>query len=250
MSRFITAIFFVQLFFFFQAEDGIRDLTVTGVQTCALPIYVDLATMGGFFQIPATTSLDITPLIEITSVTPSLIVATRETATTPKMVTVHISNRSKASISTSIDTTVAVDNPQPKRAKGKATPVTIGPEETRELNIKLDRFETTSERRTVSLTSSSTAPPTPDPSPAATGARFLFRTSDKSSNEVAVPIVYADAHVAPSFHVGYIRGFDFSLPNALSALGVDSKEFSVDEVKTAHLSKFTSVIVDNRVYES
>src|SRR2546430_17604322 len=27
-------------FFFFQAEDGIRDLTVTGVQTCALPIYV------------------------------------------------------------------------------------------------------------------------------------------------------------------------------------------------------------------
>src|SRR2546430_13114262 len=26
-------------FYFFQAEDGIRDLTVTGVQTCALPIY-------------------------------------------------------------------------------------------------------------------------------------------------------------------------------------------------------------------
>src|SRR2546427_12939250 len=29
----------VLFFFFFQAEDGIRDLTVTGVQTCALPIY-------------------------------------------------------------------------------------------------------------------------------------------------------------------------------------------------------------------
>src|SRR2546430_11979803 len=28
-------------FFFFQAEDGIRDLTVTGVQTCALPILVE-----------------------------------------------------------------------------------------------------------------------------------------------------------------------------------------------------------------
>src|SRR2546430_13406486 len=27
--------------FFFQAEDGIRDLTVTGVQTCALPIFPD-----------------------------------------------------------------------------------------------------------------------------------------------------------------------------------------------------------------
>src|SRR2546430_12873789 len=27
------------MFLFFQAEDGIRDLTVTGVQTCALPIW-------------------------------------------------------------------------------------------------------------------------------------------------------------------------------------------------------------------
>src|SRR5258708_38138654 len=30
--------FQVSLFFFFQAEDGIRDDLVTGVQTCALPI--------------------------------------------------------------------------------------------------------------------------------------------------------------------------------------------------------------------
>ena len=29
------------LFFFFQAEDGIRDWSVTGVQTCALPIYLN-----------------------------------------------------------------------------------------------------------------------------------------------------------------------------------------------------------------
>src|SRR5205809_7600481 len=28
----------VFIFFFFQAEDGIRDVAVTGVQTCALPI--------------------------------------------------------------------------------------------------------------------------------------------------------------------------------------------------------------------
>src|SRR5438128_7834850 len=29
------------LLLFFQAEDGIRDATVTGVQTCALPIYAE-----------------------------------------------------------------------------------------------------------------------------------------------------------------------------------------------------------------
>src|SRR5687767_15402546 len=31
---------FFFFFFFFQAEDGIRDKLVTGVQTCALPIYI------------------------------------------------------------------------------------------------------------------------------------------------------------------------------------------------------------------
>src|ERR1017187_10866989 len=34
------------VFFFFQAEDGIRDTSVTGVQTCALPIYG--SSTGGF----------------------------------------------------------------------------------------------------------------------------------------------------------------------------------------------------------
>src|SRR2546427_5505529 len=33
-------------YFFFQAEDGIRDLTVTGVQTCALPICSALRACG------------------------------------------------------------------------------------------------------------------------------------------------------------------------------------------------------------
>src|SRR5882762_2842965 len=32
-------------FFFFQAEDGIRDSSVTGVQTCALPIYTSKRAM-------------------------------------------------------------------------------------------------------------------------------------------------------------------------------------------------------------
>src|SRR5205809_7398872 len=38
MSIVDSCIFFY-FFFFFQAEDGIRDVAVTGVQTCALPIF-------------------------------------------------------------------------------------------------------------------------------------------------------------------------------------------------------------------
>src|SRR2546423_15710169 len=56
------------LFFFFQAEDGIRDKLVTGVQTCALPIYAVLPSLskditafafeyGSFPNTPSTPSI-------------------------------------------------------------------------------------------------------------------------------------------------------------------------------------------------
>src|SRR5205085_7621264 len=56
-----TSVFlFFCFFFFFQAEDGIRDLTVTGVQTCALPILsleghaweLDLAGQEALVELP------------------------------------------------------------------------------------------------------------------------------------------------------------------------------------------------------
>src|SRR5207245_8033827 len=40
-------------FFFFQAEDGIRDATVTGVQTCALPISIPRPGEFGYNTWPA-----------------------------------------------------------------------------------------------------------------------------------------------------------------------------------------------------
>src|SRR5207253_8163400 len=39
------------IFFFFQAEDGIRDGHVTGVQTCALPIYPLIGRQAGSFTV-------------------------------------------------------------------------------------------------------------------------------------------------------------------------------------------------------
>src|SRR5262249_2720397 len=45
----------VLCFFFFQAEDGIRDWSVTGVQTCALPIYIFLPSVEEMY-LPGATS--------------------------------------------------------------------------------------------------------------------------------------------------------------------------------------------------
>src|SRR5688500_19186673 len=45
---FLAIFYFILVFiFFFQAEDGIRDYKVTGVQTCALPILTGSSMFGG-----------------------------------------------------------------------------------------------------------------------------------------------------------------------------------------------------------
>src|SRR5690606_40252750 len=46
----VVILLFLLIFFFFQAEDGIRDFHVTGVQTCALPIYIVSAFAGKYFK--------------------------------------------------------------------------------------------------------------------------------------------------------------------------------------------------------
>src|SRR2546427_7328369 len=51
----------LDLFFFFQAEDGIRDLTVTGVQTCALPILARQAPWWEEWPVPGQARCCLTP---------------------------------------------------------------------------------------------------------------------------------------------------------------------------------------------
>src|SRR5437016_9743241 len=41
------------VFFFFQAEDGIRDWSVTGVQTCALPIFYNRGVVNAMLSVEA-----------------------------------------------------------------------------------------------------------------------------------------------------------------------------------------------------
>src|SRR2546429_2758437 len=48
LSFFHAIVILSLFFFFFQAEDGIRDVAVTGVQTCALPI----CSSNGDFDVP------------------------------------------------------------------------------------------------------------------------------------------------------------------------------------------------------
>src|SRR5688500_20131186 len=64
------------MFFFFQAEDGIRDYKVTGVQTCALPISAPaVGTLNGTYTYSASTgaiSLNVGAGDQFTGITGSI----------------------------------------------------------------------------------------------------------------------------------------------------------------------------------
>src|SRR5699024_11775815 len=66
---FIGLFFVIFFFFFFQAEDGIRDRNVTGVQTCALPIFIA-------FLLPGNKTLPVVDLISLPFMVESIVAIT------------------------------------------------------------------------------------------------------------------------------------------------------------------------------
>ena len=70
MTDYNKIYFYFCLFFFFQAEDGIRDRNVTGVQTCALPICtITTYTQGNFTDLCRGPHLMNTGLIKAVKIT-------------------------------------------------------------------------------------------------------------------------------------------------------------------------------------
>lgn len=65
-----------------------------------------------------------------------------------------------------------------------------------------------------------------------------------------VHVAYADAHVTPKLRVGYVRSFDDTLRNALTALGVEAKALTVEDFQAGGLRSFDTVIIDNRGYQA
>ncbi|HEY8205217.1 MAG TPA: PIG-L family deacetylase [Pyrinomonadaceae bacterium] len=203
------------------------------------------------FTVTSDTSLNVAPPIEITSVSQSPFVITPQTEARAQALTVHVINHGETAAKTWVEVFGATENAGRTSETVADVTLDLSPGEQRDVVIKLPQLERRVRRSSVvTRVDLMTGVVQTTGAPRPSKPRFLIRTRDKSSNEVAVPLVYADARVPNGLRVGYIRGFDFSLPNALNALGVESKELSVDDVKTADLSKYTSVIVDNRVYES
>jgi LmbE family N-acetylglucosaminyl deacetylase len=178
--------------------------------------------------VPAITRFDVAPPVEITSTVPSLLVLTPQTSARPSTLELAIKSHLKVPFKGLAG--AFANQPNGKRFELVTATLSLSPGESREVSLspkmKLSEFPSLE----VDVES--------------------VRSPRSLVSKSIVPIIKADARVAPNLRVGYIRGFDYSLPNALNALGVELKELSVDEVKTTDLQKYSSIIVDNRVYES
>ena len=65
-----------------------------------------------------------------------------------------------------------------------------------------------------------------------------------------VPLVYADAIVVSGRKVGYLPSSDQTLERSLTALGVDAKKLTVDDIAKSDLSGYNTIIIDNRGYQA
>ena len=209
-----------------------------------MPVVVNFEVNGRTFSVNRTVTVDVAPALDIEEVNPSPVVVTRPLVgassagvdilpTVPPKVTVKLINRLTRPFRGEL--AFGQENRSPETRQR----IELGSQGIRTLTVTIPVKEN---NRAANGSSSRLAD----------NIWFSLRHLGSHENLIKrnVPIVWADARVAKNLRVGFVRGFDFSLPNALNALGVESKELTVDEVKTADLSKYTSIIVDNRVYES
>ncbi|MGB9181308.1 MAG: PIG-L family deacetylase [Pyrinomonadaceae bacterium] len=195
---------------------------------------VDVEIDGTSFPVSASIRLDVAPPVEIESVTPSTLVLTPATAAQDSKFTLRLVNHLHAPFAGQIVTGSLLDHTMINAPAFKLA-----------ANGELEKVVTLRLRSIFEAKGSSAQSPS-DYVP------FVIKSVQTGSrvDSLAVRAVYADAHVAPHLRVGYVRSYDDTLPDALSALGVEAKELTIDDVRAGDLQKYDTIIIDNRGYQA
>lgn len=73
-------------------------------------------------------------------------------------------------------------------------------------------------------------------------------TGDAPLAALEIPRLPEGVQVVPDLRVGYVRSYDFTLPEALERLGVAHRELTPEAVREGDLSGLDTIVVDNRAY--
>ena len=194
---------------------------------------------GASFSVTASTRLNIAPPVEIESVSPSTLVITPQTLQRGVPFTFRIHNHTETPLDVRVRSSNLVYTGRSREPGWNRIPAgkalddevqyALSPEHKKAIK---ERGElSTTERFSIVRVNSS----------AASGPPLTTRD---------VRIVYADARVNKALRVGYVRSSDFTLPAALAALGVQSRELTTDEISAGNLQGYDAIIIDNRGYQA
>lgn len=193
-------------------------------------VRADLQIADASFSVMRELRVPVAPAVEISSVAPMPIVRTSAGRLQPLKVSLNVINHSGA------------------RFRGLvkvASPSLRIYEFGQELNLDAD------EEGTVNLSLS--VPVRPQRAARGTAPSILFTIEDASRQTISehkVPVIFVAANVRPNINVGFIRSFDQTLSRSLEALGVTASELSMGDIESGDLTKFTTIIIDNRGYEA
>ena len=189
---------------------------------------------GAKFPLHAELSLPVVPAVEIKSISPSPCVRTEETLGWCDAFKVMLLNH----LATPFRGTMEIGAANGGHTRSASYQLVLGPNEQRDdlLSVRDPKAgrETLNERRSSG------------------SVELSIKTLDSTDliTKRTVPVVYSAARVARNLRVGYVPSFDQTLEHSLAALGVSSKALTVDEIKSADLSIYNTIIIDNRGYEA
>ena len=190
-----------------------------------LKLEAELTIEGVTFAIDNEVRRDIVPAVEIVEVRPSPYVTTPATSQKPLDFKVTLLNHLKS------DFRGLLRVSGPSLETGHE--VNLRPDETKTSNLVVRPLPLAGQIQGTSVTVTVDLPIPKEP--------VAKRT---------IPFLYANAVVANGRKVGYLPSYDQTLERALSALGVDAKQLTVEEIGKSDLSLFHTIIIDNRGYEA
>jgi hypothetical protein len=192
----------------------------------SIRVDADLVLEGANFTVSNEIRRDVAPPVEILDIDPDIYVRTPATSQKPLEFKVRLINH----MATEFRGLVRIVGPNLETGKE----VTLRPHSSDVVNVSVRSLPVPKQRQAKSEVAVTVDLPIP-------------KTPVHKRN---VTLVYADAVVAPDIVVGYLPSFDDALASSLSALGVDAKELKVADIASGDLSKFSTIILDNRAYEA
>lgn len=192
----------------------------------------DLELDGAKFSVSADEFLDVAPAVEIRKVSPAPVVWTPSHAPVMNFTAVLRNNLPKAFRG------VLTLNSRALGISAVGTNIALQPNETRAIELRSPAGMRHQSRVTATAGTADVA-------------NLIVEDADATAvSKRSVPVIFPDARVAPRLNVAYVPSFDQTIDHSLAALGVKSTALTIDEVKAADLSSYTTIVIDNRGYEA